>query len=353
VLAAAALLAQEPSVDLDAFARELDALRVAARIPGMSVAVVRGGRVVFARGFGEADVERHVAASPGTAYDIASVSKPISAVVALKMVEDRRLDLDRPLIEYSEWSAFCQAFGAQPSIFARGLQCDPPVHTLRHLLTHTAVGAPGTRFSYNPPLYSWASRPIMAASGRQFSDLVAQYIFEPAGMSGSARVYRDRPVPPSIGTVLAPPHQVNASGQAILSPPLGPQGDGAAGGVVSTVLDLARFDIALDDGRLISPESVRAMMTPARTPSGEPLPYALGWFVEDYGGRALVWHSGWWEQAYSALYLKVPEVRATLIVLANSEGVWWHNPLDRAEVVKSPFAQLFLRTFVAGSAKPH
>ena len=54
---------------------------------------------------------------------------------------------------------------------------------------------------------------------------------------------------------------------------------------------------------------------------------------------------GWWERAYSALYLKLPDERLTLILLANSEGLWWGKPLDGAEVEKSPFAAAFLRRF--------
>ena len=60
------------------------------------------------------------------------------------------------------------------------------------------------------------------------------------------------------------------------------------------------------------------------------------------GGARLVWHSGWWEDAYSALYLKVPDRDATIILLANSEGLWWDNPLDEARVEESAFAQAFL-----------
>ena len=59
-----------------------------------------------------------------------------------------------------------------------------------------------------------------------------------------------------------------------------------------------------------------------------------------------MWHSGWWEDAYSALYLKVPALNLSFIILANSEGVWWDNPLDRAEVERSEFAQAFLQAFV-------
>lgn len=67
--------------------------------------------------------------------------------MALSLVEEGLLDLDRPMAQYSEWADFCNDFSEQPSIFARGLRCDPPQHSLRHLLTHTAIGQPGGQFS--------------------------------------------------------------------------------------------------------------------------------------------------------------------------------------------------------------
>lgn len=324
----------------------LDSLRREARIPGLSVAVVSSRKVVLAHGLGYSDLERKVPATAETPYDIASVSKPISAVVVLKLVENGVLDLDRPLVEYSHWKQFCQEFSHQPSLFARDLQCDPATHTLRHLLSHTAAGRPGERFSYNPILYSWASRPMMAPTGTSFSSLVDRYVFEPAKMTSSARRHRDLPLPATLARALAPPHSVDSSGAVVRAPELEPQGDGAAGGVISTVLDLAKFDVAVDDGTLISLASLREMMAPTRSSSGEALPYGLGWYVQEYRGHKLVWHSGWWEHAYSALYLKVPEEALTLILLGNSKGLWWANPLDKAEVQKSPFARAFLHAWL-------
>lgn len=332
--------------DVAAFIQRLDSLRRAADIPGLAVAVLADGAIVIAAGLGYADLEAHVPATAETAYNVASVTKPISAVLALRLVETGVLDLDRPMVEYSEWADFCSAFSEQPSIFARGLRCRPPRHTIRHLLSHTAAGTPGTAFSYNPVLYSWASRPISAAAGAPFSELVTRFVLEPAGMTASARTHRDLPLPRAIAERLAPPHRVDSTGAVVRAPPPPPQGDGAAGGIISTVLDLARFDVALDGGVLISDASREAMMAPTVSNAGESLPYGLGWFVEDYRGERLVWHSGWWEDAYSALYLKVPSRRLTFIVLANSEGIWWDNPLDRAEVEQSAFARAFLTTFV-------
>lgn len=334
-----------PTPDIPAFVDRLDSLRKAGNIPGMSVAVVKNQAIVFALGLGYADVEHGIPATAETPYDIASVSKPLSAVVALRLVEEGMLDLDRPMVDYSGWAEFCTEFSRQPSIFATGLRCQPPIHTLRHLLSHTATSTPGDQFSYNPVLYSWASRPIMAAAATPFSTLVERYVFAPAGMTRSARKHRDLPVRESLARRLAPPYRVGASGAIERAPGLPPQGDGAAGGVITTVLDLAKFDVALDQGVLISPETREAMMAPTRASNGEALPYGLGWYVQEYRGLTLIWHSGWWEDAYSALYLKIPALDLSFIVLANGEGVWWDNPLDQAEVQRSEFAQAFLRAF--------
>jgi CubicO group peptidase (beta-lactamase class C family) len=165
-------------------------------------------------------------------------------------------------------------------------------------------------------------------------------------MERSARKHRDLPLREELARLLAPPHRVGTSGAIERAPAPPPQGDGAAGGVITTVLDLAKFDIALDQGVLISAQSRAAMMAPTPSSEGQALPYGLGWFVQEYEGHTLVWHSGWWEDAYSALYLKIPTLDLSFILLANSEGVWWDNPLDRAEVQRSDFAQAFLRAFV-------
>jgi CubicO group peptidase (beta-lactamase class C family) len=332
--------------DIPAFVERLDSLRKAASIPGLSVAVVQNQAIVLALGLGYADVENRVRATAETPYDIASVAKPLSAVVALRLAEQGVLDLNRPMAEYSEWAEFCIEFSQQPSIFAKGLRCRPPAQTLRHLLSHTATSTPGSEFSYNPVLYSWASRPIMAAADTSFSTLVERYVFVPAGMTRSVRKHRALPVREDLAKVLAGPYRVGTSGAIERSPAMPLQGDGAAGGVISTALDLARFDIALDKGVLISSKSRDAMLAPARSANGEAMAYSIGWFVQEYQGRKLLWHSGWWEDAYSALYLKIPELELSFIVLANSEGVWWDNPLTRAEVQRSEFAQAFFRAFV-------
>jgi CubicO group peptidase (beta-lactamase class C family) len=343
--------AEDPS--MKSFAEELDSLREARRIPGLSVAVIRDGEVILARGLGYADLEGRVAATENTAYDVASVTKPISAVAALRMVERGELDLDRRMSTFRGFPEFCADVRGETGIFFRDYGCDSPRLTLRHLLSMRANGVPGERFFYNPPSYSWASRPIAEVAGIPFSELVAREVFTPAGMTASARIHRRLPLRADVAAALAPPHRLDSLGAVVraASPPA--QGDGAAGGVVSTVTDLARFDQALDGGRLIGEAARREMWTPGRSSAGAVLPYGLGWFVQEVEGRRVVWHSGVWDGAYSALYLKVPDERLTLILLANSDGIRWGNPLDRAEVEKSPFAVAFLGRFARAVSVAH
>ena len=326
--------------------QKIDDLRKEAQIPGLSVAVVKDNAILLAAGLGFANMERRIPATAETPYDIASVAKPLSAVVALRLVEEGKLDLDEPLVNYSEWKEFCNGFSQQPSILAKELHCQSLSHTLRHLLSHTATGTPGTHFSYNPVLYSWASRPIMSVANASFSSLVKQYDFTPADMTMSARKYHDLPLREDLARQQARHYRIDSDGTTLRAGPRRLQCDGAAGGVVSTVIDLAKFDISLDQGKLISAKSRAEMMTPTRLNNGKTAPYGLGWFIQEYQGHTLVWHSGWWDDAYSALYLKVPAQNLSFIILANSEGIWWENPPERAEVERCQFARAFLSAFV-------
>jgi CubicO group peptidase (beta-lactamase class C family) len=311
----------------------------------MAVVILRDTMVLAARGLGLADIEQAVPVTPETPFNIASVAKPIAAVVALRLVERGLLDLDRPMQSFRGFREFCADVRGAGGIFFADYACEDPALTLRHVLSMTANGRPGTRFYYNPPSYSWASRPMAEVAEATFSDLTASLVFAPAGMTRSARLHRRLPLPPALAAALARPYHLDSLGRIGPSPAPALQGDGAAGGVIASAMDLARFDIALAQGRLLSPASLRAMWTPGRTPAGQLLPYGLGWFVAAPQGETLVWHTGLWEGAYSALYLKVPARHLTLILLANSDGLRWEARLDEATVERSPFAQAFLAAF--------
>jgi CubicO group peptidase (beta-lactamase class C family) len=332
-----------------ALIQRFDSLRRAQRIPGLAVVVLRDTTVLFANGFGFADVARQIPVTPETPFNIASVAKPISAVVALRLVQDGLLDLDRPMRRYRDFIEFCDATRSEGGVFFSDYSCGDDRLTLRHVLSMTANGEPGKRFWYNPPSYSWASRPMAEVSGRAFSDLVDSLVFRPAGMRQSARRHRRLPLPAEIAAALATPYHIDSAGRLMVSDPPPPQGDGAAGGVIASAMDLARFDIALTNNRLLAPASRAMLWSSSRTSSGELLPYGLGWFLGAHGGRRLAWHTGLWEGQYSALYLKVlsdtPAERLTLILLANSDSLQWTTRFDEAAIERSAFAMAFLAAF--------
>jgi CubicO group peptidase (beta-lactamase class C family) len=335
-------LAQGDVESASALALRLDSLRRALRMPGLAVVILRDTTIVLARGFGFADLERQIPVTPETPF-----SKPISAVVALRLVQDGLLDLDRPMRRYAVFPEFCDAARADGGIFFGDYACTDDRLTLRHVLSMTANGEqPGTRFWYNPPSYSWASRPMAEVTGRSFSELVDSLVFRRAGMSNAARTNRRLPLPPRIAEALATPYRIDSAGRAVKSDPPPPQGDGAAGGVIASAMDLARFDQALGTGRLLTPTSRAALWSPTRAPSGQVLPSGLGWFLGAHDGRRLAWHTGLWEGRYSALYLKVlgdtPAERVTLILLANSDALQWETRFDEAAIERSPFAMAFL-----------
>ena len=202
----------------------------------------------------------------------------------------------------------------------------------------TSNGIPGARFFYNPVAFSWTSRPMAERAGTSFSDLIQEHIFTPAGMNNSARVHRALSLRPDLAATLARPYRIENTGLAVESSRPQPQGDGAGGGTISTASDLAAFDIALDKGKLIS-DAARQQMWASPAPN---IPYGLGWYVKHFREVKLVWHTGLWEERYSALYLKAPTKRYSMILLANSDGLNWPSRFDEANIEDSLFAQAFL-----------
>lgn len=188
----------------EALIDRFDALRASAGIPGVAVAIVRDGRLAAARGLGFANVEARL---PVTPFDIASVAKPIAAMVALQLTHAGRLDLDRPMATFAGFGDFCATARTSPGPFFRDVDCADPRLTLRTVMSMAANGTPGTRFFYNPPLFSWASRPMAAAADTPYSTLVQQQVFDAAEMRRSARIHRQLALRADLAAALALPGQ--------------------------------------------------------------------------------------------------------------------------------------------------
>lgn len=124
----------------------------------------------------------------------------------------------------------------------------------------------------------------------------------------------------------------------------------ASAGMISSVVDIAKFDAAMDRDMILSQATREAMHVSTISINKQALPYGIGWFVQHYQGIKLIWHYGYVPKAVSSLILKIPEQQLTLILLANSDGASRNFNLGKGDVLNSPFARLFLE-HVAGIDK--
>lgn len=315
------------------------------QIPGLAVAVVRDGRVVKLKGYGAASVEFDVAADENTVFQMFSVSKVFAGVAAMKLVEDGRLSLDAPVSQF-----FADAPQAWASL------------RVRHLLTHTSglqpwsanprfaglpderrseltkadavalvaelplKSAPGERWAYHLSGYVMLGLIVERLSGRSYAEFLSERVFAPLGMSstrfGGTSVFVKRRSPTSYN---------RQTGE--LRPWVSPFGekDYPAAGLNSSAADLARFFVALDTGRVLKPQSLGALWSPARLNDGTEKPYGLGWTVGEHKGRKVVGHEG----GGAAWIAHFPAERLSVVVLCNLNGA-------RADEIQYGIADLYL-----------
>jgi CubicO group peptidase (beta-lactamase class C family) len=119
----------------------------------------------------------------------------------------------------------------------------------------------------------------------------------------------------------------------------------ASTGAISSAADLAKFDLNIDAGDVLHRDSMDEMWTSQLAANGSAMPTGLGWFVQNYNGRPIYWQFGT-TTGYSSLILKIPSLRITLIMLANSDGLSAGFPLQDGDVTTSLFARTFLKLFV-------
>jgi CubicO group peptidase (beta-lactamase class C family) len=325
--------AQGPSLSslpISLFERYLDGLRQQAGIPGLSGALVQGGKVVWERGFGVRQVDGLQPALADTPYPLLDLSQTISSTLLLQQcVEYRYLEVSdrvrRWVSRYPEGET-----------------------TVGNLLAHTR---PGGAFQYDPGRYAVLTEVIEQCTSDRYSPLLAEEILDRLGMSDTVPG-QDAPQNPTFFTAaavtryvnvlqrVASPHRVDSRGRAARSDYSGNPLT-ASSGIISTVRDVARFDVALDSGVLVSP--------PVRNQaweSGSSGPAGWGWFVQNVNGERVIWHFGSARDAYSALYIKVPGRNLSLVLLANSDGLAAPYNLSNGDIRTSLFAQLFFQLFL-------
>ncbi len=347
----AAPKADQIGVDLVDFERNLDTIRQALKIPGMSAAVVRDQQLIWARGFGYADLENQVTATPDTPYGLASVTKPIAATLIMGLVEEGVIDLDAPVTRYGV------------EVPSEG------VVTVRHLLTHTSEGIPGAAHDYNGGRYGRLGGVIEGATGMTFAQLLSERFLVPLGMTNTAlNPFNSWGGPannglgdfarvlgwganwshhPNVYARLARPYQFDDQYDIIKG--MYQLYHNPAAGLISSVTDIARFDIALDEGQMLGDAAKEEMFAPAYSTynNRRDLQYGLGWYVQDLEGLRLLWHTGRWSPSTSALYLKAPDENLTFVVLANTDNLTTpFYGIGNGDVSQSTLALAFWRHFI-------
>ena len=330
----------------------LESLRQQAGIPGMSAAIIKDGNMLWERGFGYQDVAARIRATPDTPYLVADMSGTMAAVLLLQCVEGRKLGLDESVRQY----------GADV----------PEDVTLRQILSHTSTEGPGGTFAYNPERYTQLTTVMERCAPQPYRKSVTHRILNhlimrdsapgtdladpdlqlPEGLFTEEEVQRYRGVLQRI----ALPYRVDGRGRAErVALPNVPMN--AAGGLVTTVRDLAQFEEAIAPPEipdldpelqvrpLLLPETRQLAWSPALNRAGAPVPMGLGWFVQSHRGQRVVWHFGTVPNAYSSLLIRLPAYDLTFVLLANSDRLTAPYHLQQGDVTRSVFGALFLRLF--------
>ncbi|NNL64707.1 MAG: beta-lactamase family protein [Myxococcales bacterium] len=267
-------------------------------VPGVAYALIEDGTVTRIAAHGRMRAGDGAPVTQDTRFQVASLSKSVTATAILALVEEGRLELDAPVGRYlSRWQ-----LPAGP--------WDPADVTLRRVLSHTAGlsvnAAPGTGYAYSGGGYTLLQLLIEEVTGERFADAMQRRVLAPLGMRAAS--FDPEPDDPRIA---------RAHDAALHPIPNRRYTAQAAAGLHASVEDLARFVVAnLGRHPLLAPETVAEMHRTVEVASG-PSPFGLGFRVMA-GGR-LVGHSGA-NLGFRARMAFVPEQRAGLVVLTNAES---------------------------------
>ncbi|MEO8453309.1 MAG: serine hydrolase domain-containing protein [Gemmatimonadota bacterium] len=342
ILATAFIVAPQQSPGGDRSARVdslVEQIRVQREIPGIAVAVVRDGRVIKAAGYGFANLELRAPVTPRTRFGLGSISKQFTATAIMMLVEGGRVRLDDPITRYVD---------SLPPHWGR--------ITVRHLLTHTSglpeehwlpsfvefdrfehgqldvlrtifsdslQSAPGAKWAYRNSAFRLLGMIIERASGESYWSFLDRRIFRPLGMTATRS---------SDPKTLIPDRAQGygkEAGRIVNRDAVTESAAFSEGALMSSVLDLAKWDSALYSPTIISQASLDQMWTPVRLNDGSSYPYGFGWALAPTNGLRTVSHGGSLPGFVTMIGRYVAK-RLTVIILTNAE---WSNPDSVARAV--------------------
>ncbi|HVN31726.1 MAG TPA: serine hydrolase domain-containing protein [Thermoanaerobaculaceae bacterium] len=293
------------------------------RIPGVSLAIVRAGQIVYVQGFGLANVELNVAVKPETVFQSGSVGKQFTATAVMMLVEEGKIGLDDSIAKYlPESPEPWRPITVRRLLSHTGGMTDYPKdfdfrrdYTEDELLARAMqvplAFAPGEKWSYSNLGYVTLGILIHRVTGQFYGDFLQERIFKPLGMS-TARIISEADIVPNraAGYRLVRGELKN---QNWVSPTLNTTADGA---LYLTTLDMAKWDAALCTDKLLEKTILTQMWTPVRLNNGSTYPYGFGWSLEQVDGHRLIAHGGSW-QGFKAYIGRYVDDALTIVVFAN------------------------------------
>jgi CubicO group peptidase (beta-lactamase class C family) len=297
-------------------------------IPGLSLLVARGGRIVLAKGFGLANVELQVPVKPETIFQSGSVGKQFTATAVMMLVEAGKISLDDPLRKYfqdapSSWDgvtvgellSHTAGFGDYPRDF--DFRKDWTEDELLKLVESIPLAyLPGTKWKYSNLGYLTLGILIHRVSGEFYGDFLKQRIFDPLAMN-STRIISEADIVPN-----------RAAGYRLLNRELKNQewvapmvNTTADGSLYFSTLDLAKWDAALYTEKLLKRSTLDQMWTIAKLKNGQPNQghYGYGWFIDQRRGHRAIHHDGAWQGFQTAIDRYIDD-QLTVVALSNLSG---------------------------------
>ena len=352
VLAATLLTAAAPALAAPADLREKADAYLAgtwpAEAPGVAVIITDDGRTVYSGGRGLADVEARTPISPETVFRIGSITKQFTSSVILQLVDEGRISLDdrvsRFLPGYPEPGG--SATVAQLLNHTGGVQSYTGIpgwmveqNTNRAYTTEELVAVfrdlpapsrPGEQWAYNNSGYVLLGAIIESVTGMPWHQAVEQRVARPLGLATLRYGVGEAEMPHMARGYTAGEEGVRPANRIHMSVPH------AAGGLIGSVEDLARWAQALHHGRVVSAQSYARMIAPTAMPDGSTVPYAFGLANGDVRGRRAIEHGGG-IFGFSSQSLYIPEEDLFVAVFANSD-----NPAASTEITLRRLAAIAL-----------
>ncbi len=331
--------------------RAMEAEMNAERVTGLAVGIVRNGRIVYLKGYGWADEKKRQPVTTKTMFRWASLSKPITAIAALQLAEQNRLDLDADIRKYvpefprtdtpitarqllSHQGGIVHYANGRVIPTARKYSVEHPyedvVVALDRFKESPLINVPGSKYSYSTYGYVLLSAVVQRAGGAKFADQVQSRIAAPLGMTTLQPDYQWKNIPDRAVGYRLEGDKIVPSSDTDVSWKLG------GGGYISTIEDLARFAMGLLNHRMVSRRTEAAMWEPMRTSTGERTAYGLGFSVDAAAdGRKRVSHNGSQEKASCRMVI-YPGENHGVVIFSNSEHA---NPGRFSTAVYSALAR--------------